>query len=300
MGLDFIGDVHGHSVHLINLLIKLGYKKINNTYRHSDRKVIFLGDYIDRGIQEENSILIVRNMVDSGDAQAIMGNHEYNAICFGTQDENGNYLRPHTERNFRGHSEFLSEYPLNSKKYKDAISWFKTLPLFLENNKFRAVHACWYNPSIEILKSELKNGLINDDFLFKSAEKNTKEYLSVENCLKGLEAELPNEFEWADKDGIKRKTMRLNWFKKSENKKLSNLALSIPSHVELPDCEIENDVFFYKDPKNLFIGHYWLRGEPARQSKHIACLDYSVAKKGKLVAYRFDDEDEILNEKFIY
>ncbi len=74
---DIIGDVHGHAAtKLENLLVKMDYKLVNDTYQHETRKVIFVGDYIDRGGEEVKTIHIVRNMVKSGNALAIMGNHE--------------------------------------------------------------------------------------------------------------------------------------------------------------------------------------------------------------------------------
>ena len=47
---DIIGDIHGHADKLEELLNNLGYSKLHGVYQHPDnRKVVFLGDYIDRG-----------------------------------------------------------------------------------------------------------------------------------------------------------------------------------------------------------------------------------------------------------
>ena len=46
---DLIGDIHGHATELKQLLQKLGYTLEEGGYRHPERKVIFLGDFIDRG-----------------------------------------------------------------------------------------------------------------------------------------------------------------------------------------------------------------------------------------------------------
>ena len=78
---DLIGDIHGHADELIALLKKLGYSLINGVYNHPDRKIIFLGDYIDRGPQIRKTLQIVKDMVDAGNALAIMGNHEFNALA---------------------------------------------------------------------------------------------------------------------------------------------------------------------------------------------------------------------------
>jgi len=49
-------------------------------------------------------------------------------------------------------------------------------------------------------------------------------------------------------------------------------------------------------PPVLF-GHYWFTGTPKVISPQFACLDYSVAKGGPLVAYRWDGERELATEK---
>ena len=50
--------------------------------------------------------------------------------------------------------------------------------------------------------------------------------------------------------------------------------------------------------KPVAVGHYWLTGVPTLFSNKVACVDYSVAKGGKLVAYSWDGEQELDNSKF--
>lgn len=84
---DIIGDIHGCCDELESLLQKLGYESTFNNdipswwqapiYRHPQgRKVIFLGDLVDRGPRILDTIKIVRNMMLAGTAFCIMGNHE--------------------------------------------------------------------------------------------------------------------------------------------------------------------------------------------------------------------------------
>jgi hypothetical protein len=75
------------------LLDKLGYKRSGNLYRHEDRMVIFLGDFIDRGLYQKRTLELVRAMIDAGAAKAVMGNHEYNAIAYFTANDEGGDLR---------------------------------------------------------------------------------------------------------------------------------------------------------------------------------------------------------------
>lgn len=87
---DIIGDIHGHALELEILLQKMGYRRKSGVYSHPEgRKVIFVGDFIDRGPKIRETLHLVRDMVLSGDAQAVMGNHEFNAISFHT---------PHVEK----------------------------------------------------------------------------------------------------------------------------------------------------------------------------------------------------------
>ncbi len=76
MEYHFIGDVHGQADRLEALLRQLGYARAGSGWRHPAGRVVFLGDFIDRGPQQRRVIEIVRSMVESGNALAVMGNHE--------------------------------------------------------------------------------------------------------------------------------------------------------------------------------------------------------------------------------
>lgn len=300
---DIIGDIHGHATKLKELLAKLGYKKTENTYKHPEgRKVIFLGDYIDRGKEEETVIQIVKNMVENKDALAIMGNHEFNAICYATEVQ-GKYIREHTSKNTSQHQAFLDEYPFGSEKHKEAIEWFKTLPIFLEIDNIKCIHATWDEESITHLRKFLNKDNSLKENVVKYFVEGSEFYELIETVLKGVEYTLPEGMNWTDKDGFTRETMRFNWFKDrklSEKITYKNSALSMPDHVDLPDVEIENAMPAYNGEYLVFFGHYWLNGKPSKQTNKIACLDYSVAKDGLLVCYRWNGEKEIINQNFIY
>ncbi|MFM8577235.1 MAG: metallophosphoesterase [Planctomycetaceae bacterium] len=81
---DLIGDIHGHADALERLLNTLGYTRQHGIYRHTDRQVIFLGDFIDRGPHIRETLEIVRPMIDSGAALSVMGNLELNALAYHT------------------------------------------------------------------------------------------------------------------------------------------------------------------------------------------------------------------------
>jgi hypothetical protein len=58
--------------------------------------------------------------------------------------------------------------------------------------------------------------------------------------------------------------------------------------------------YYSETEKPVFFGHYWYEGHPELLRKNVCCLDYSIANNGRLVAYRFDGEKELVNEKFIF
>ena len=60
------------------------------------------------------------------------------------------------------------------------------------------------------------------------------------------------------------------------------------------------DPWYYQDEEPVFFGHYWLRGEPVILQAHAVCLDYSVAKNGQLVGYRWDGEQTLTANKLVW
>ena len=123
-------DVIGYADKLGELLTKLNYTLKNCGCSHPNRKVVFVGDYIDRGPQIRQTLEIVRGMVESGNAIALMGNHEYNALCFHFQETDGGHLRKHLIKNIIQHYETLKQFQNRQKEYEEYLEWFKTLPLF--------------------------------------------------------------------------------------------------------------------------------------------------------------------------
>lgn len=297
--IDFIGDIHGHADKLKQLLTKMNYEQRNGSYFHPDRKVVFLGDYIDRGPQIRETLDIVRRMVDNGNAIALMGNHEYNAICYNIRNEKGEFLRPHTSKNTHQHEETLKQLGHGSTLYNDYIKWFLTLPLFHETSHFRAVHATWDQRHIELLNNTLKNGVLTTDLVQRSADKEDDLSILIDEVLKGRELKVPS-WSFKDKDGNERSEIRVKWWINPVG--MSYKELSIEPYEKLPETKVEQSEVshwpLYQDDKPVFFGHYWMKGTPVLQDENVCCADFSVAKEGVLAAYRFDGERRLDVNKF--
>ena len=310
---DLIGDIHGYSEHLKALLAKLGYRRSLGVWSHPERKVIFLGDFVDRGKGQIETVQIARSMVESGHALAGMGNHEFNAVAYATPhpDKPGEFLRPHNSKNRKQHQAFLDAVGEGSNIHKDIISWFSTLPIYLDLPELRVVHACWHAESLKIMRGYLddKNRLLPDAWI-ASNTKDHEAYDAVEILLKGLEIPLPEGIHFFDKDKNRREHIRSRWWSKGEVNYRA-VAIMPPEYLHtLPEEAVSPDLLpGYDGRKPLFLGHYWLQSEkPEPLTEHIACLDYSVASehtestgaKGKLVAYRWQGESVLTPDHFVW
>ena len=298
--IDLIGDIHGYADELEALLKKMGYRNTNGTYSHPERKVLFVGDYIDRGPQIKKTLEIVKAMSDSGNAVALMGNHEYNALCYHFPDKNGTHLREHNTKNKTQHQETLYQFN-NGKGFDEYLEWFMTLPLFHETRNYRAVHACWDNENIDLLRKKLTNDRLTEEVLRESVKIGSPLNDAIDQTLKGKEAELPEGQFFKDKDGAVRKQIRIKWWENPADmtyKKISVVEGDSLSDDEIIVKDLKSKSYYSPDEKKVFFGHYWLQGDPMLYRNNICCLDYSVANKGKLVAYRLDDENHLDEGKF--
>ncbi|MEM9556948.1 MAG: polynucleotide kinase-phosphatase [Acidobacteriota bacterium] len=80
---DIIGDIHGCADELESLLKQLGYESDSDggPPRHPEgRRVVFLGDVVDRGPRILDSYRIVRAMVENSGALCVPGNHDIKLV----------------------------------------------------------------------------------------------------------------------------------------------------------------------------------------------------------------------------
>lgn len=287
---DIIPDIHGQAEKLRLALKNLGWRRNGTTWKHPepDRQIVFLGDFIDRGPENAAVIRIVRELMDAGRAQAIMGNHELNAIHFHTTDpETGAPLRPHDTDNIFQHGSFLKEFPLGASHTKDVLDWMTSLPLFIETDEFRAVHAAWIHSAIDDLRRQTGAGVLSADQLIRAGRKGDTFYDLAEAVAKGPEARLPHPHSFMDKGKKVRHHVRVKWWN-GDARTWRQVAMSVPDIDQLPDAPLPDDLLTTICPDGdlpVFFGHYWMSGAPELQSANALCLDYSAGTDGPLVTY---------------
>jgi hypothetical protein len=301
---DIIGDIHGYAKTLIALLKKMGYEDKNGYFQHPGRQAVFVGDLVDRGPAIRETLRIVRAMVENKAAQCIMGNHEYNAICFNTKSNGGAYyLRPHSKRNIKNHIETIDAFASHTDEWAEYLTWIKTLPLYLDLGGIRAIHACWDDKEVNYLEKRLKNAVMDEDFLIRSSVPGTIEYKAIETILKGYEVYLPPGYHYQDRDGNTRKKIRVRWWKSFNSETYRSISLSkdkaLPETL-IPGKKLEKFSSYTPDRKPVFIGHYWNFGVPELLRSNVCCVDYSIAKREKLTAYRWNGEKVLSNENFVW
>lgn len=317
---DIIGDIHGHYHELALLLDKLGYdlNETNLTCRAPKGvKALFVGDFIDRGPHNRSTVDLVRNMCDTGQALAVMGNHEFNAVLWATPhpDKPGKFLRKHSESNDRQHRVFLNEVGENSAWHKEAIAWFKTLPIYLKLDKIHIIHACWHATAYETLQlggCVSQDGRITPKGWISASSKASPYFAPFEMLLKGPEEDLCEGLSYYDPEGTLRTKARLAWWRENV-RTLGEAYASLPADTyfakaEYDPCSINHESLTLRQciqtlpqDEKIFIGHIWENGAPRPLSDKVCCVDYSIAKNGKLTAYRVDPQrPELCSEKFVW
>lgn len=292
---DIIPDIHGQYEKLTQHLAHLGYRLKNGAWRHSNpgRTAVFLGDFIDRGTSNTAVITLVRAMCDAGTGQAIMGNHELNAIMYHTRHPvTGEPLRKHSARNTSQHETFLAEFPLGTAKAADAIYWMKTLPLYRNMGAFRVVHACWDDRRIARLNELTQQGVLTFDDFVDASDETHELYDLVETVTKGPEAPLPEGYAFTDNDGSTRRKVRLKWWN-AQGSHWRDIAMSVPDIDDLPPQPAPLHILqgaYNPSAPPVFFGHYWMSGDIIRQGHNAICLDYSAGRDGPLISYLFDGQ----------
>ncbi|HJM40526.1 MAG TPA: metallophosphoesterase [Planctomycetota bacterium] len=170
--IDIIGDVHGGLKHLHSLVEKLGY---DESGCHPNRRLVFLGDIVDRGEDSPGVLALVQRLVLEKRAQCVLGNHELNILL--QKEKPGSEWFYRRSQYLENPSHLLPQKQLSPSQRTEALRFFSSLPLVLERKDLRVVHACWNTKSVHELRTQ-QNAV---QFLRNCNKQNKAEILATED-----------------------------------------------------------------------------------------------------------------------
>ena len=138
-----IGDIHGCYDNLIALFDLMKDKG----YYSGKERVIFLGDYIDRGKNPRKVVEFVRQLQEKNpNVIALKGNHEDMMIKHYDGNRQSGLL-------YNGYDATIRSYKGHSKQFRNDREWIRNLPIYYEDDYYIYVHA-GVNPYIETMKEQ--------------------------------------------------------------------------------------------------------------------------------------------------
>ncbi|MFW6290200.1 MAG: metallophosphoesterase [Mariniphaga sp.] len=295
---DIIGDVHGHAQLLKKMLNELGYKKTSSGYAHPERKAVFVGDFINRGPSIRKVIRTIRTMVENGNAYTILGNHELNSIISYIKRKN-NLFQQNDISEFKTIYEFRN-FP---EEWKDHVRWLRSLPLFLELDGIRVVHACWSDEAVEFVKQHIAPGKIKKE-VFKQIYKSPDSEMAKNIWLltKGIQFKLPGDLKIKNNKGTFPRSFRMRWWEYPQGKTFKEL--SFESKYEMPDYTVPPQIEpwslpYPDDAPIVFFGHYCRHNGPFIVKPNVCCIDACINGSKTLMAYRWHGETALTETNLV-
>ncbi|WP_432254641.1 metallophosphoesterase [Limimaricola sp. AA108-03] len=247
-------------------------------------RLALLGDFIDAlpgqaAVSDRAVLGRVRDLVETGRAVAVMGNHELNAILFHRLGKDGAALRRHNARNMAQHRSFVADFGIMTPEALGWTDWFLTLPLWLERDGLRLVHACWSAPAVETIAARRPDGRLRPEDLPEIATRSSRFGRAVQMLVTGPELTLPVGHVFTDSHGALRHRVRLAWWRHGAAR-WREAALSVPRPEELPDAPLPhrpNFAFYDHEAPPVLCGHYKMQGAPRIEAHNVACLDYPAS-----------------------
>ncbi len=300
---DIIGDVHGCADELEELLLTLGYTKMYGVWRHTHRKAIFTGDFINRGPNSKRVLEIVKGMVGYGYAHAILGNHELNAIYYLTRNKEGKPIKKISDSARKLITQVIIEFIGDEELLKSYIKWLRTLPIHLDFGFFRVVHAYWHDEFANLTEQYRTGGKFKRSVLKLMSDINHPLGKAVMQSTKGVEFNLPNDLLIKDSNNNRRSNFRIKWWETVDNKTFYEL--SYGNKFRLPDYTIPEQLHFpYKvygeEEPMVFVGHYCVDKKDMIPQENICCVDSCVANGGFLAAYRWNGEKLVDPDNLVF
>lgn len=158
-----IGDIHGCYDELKCLITNLKMEKV---YKPKKDKLIFLGDYVDRGDKSKDVVALVRELQrKSENVIALMGNHEDMLL---------NYFNGYDKTwLYNGCDTTADSYGDDAETLLDDMNWMYNLPLYYEDDYFIYAHA-GINKSIPVEKQNKHTLLWIREAFYKNSKRSEK------------------------------------------------------------------------------------------------------------------------------
>ncbi len=153
--LDIVGDIHGEQAALLQLLRHLGYDARGN--HPEGRTLVFLGDFVDRGPDSPGVIGIVHQLVTSGKAVAVRATTR--STCCATTPKMGSgwFFDARLQSDLRKYPCFAR--PHDPAERSAIVHFLRDLPVALEREDLRIVHAAWSGAAVEQARRQPLGGL---------------------------------------------------------------------------------------------------------------------------------------------
>jgi len=295
---DIVGDVHGEIGALLALLHRLG---VDPEKRTATRKLVFVGDLVDRGPDSVAVVQLVERLTNAGIAQTILGNHELNLLAGDEKEGNGWFRADKDDHSQHRGGRHRFDSRLASDDERATITRFlRELPLVLEREDLRVVHACWREDFARSLPEAGCPAALAAEF-----EKEIQAQLHARGILEKARAERA-EFADLRVEAIKPHRHLSNVAEEDVALQCENPIKVLTSGLEIP---VEPGKHFFTSGKWRFaqrkrwwrdpvdrptvVGHYWRRrGEsiagkvdvwddlsPFAWSGNVYCVDYSVGRR---------------------
>ena len=142
--LDIIGDIHGEYDALVSLLTHLGYDE--NGKHATNRKVVFFGDFVDRGHNSTAVLDLAERWINAGRAVAVLDNHEINLLRNDPKEGSGWFF---DEKHQEDTEKFGAYHRPDQWERENIVKFLSLLPIALERPDLRVIHTAWQTDLIE-------------------------------------------------------------------------------------------------------------------------------------------------------
>lgn len=153
--LDIIGDIHGQYEALQNLLHYLGYTPAGK--HPQGRKLVLVGDLVDRGPDSPAVLDWFRNAHAAGNAFMVLGNHELNLITGEAKDGSGWFFCNRYEHDSHHYAPWCR---LPASQQQATRQFLAQQPLILYRHDIRIVHAAWLPNAIAQIAEQAHRPLL--------------------------------------------------------------------------------------------------------------------------------------------